>query len=67
MAELQQAVLVLVAVFLLEFFIYNILVPNLPKLPGDLFLDKAGFRVYIPFVSALLLAATLTVLHRLLG
>lgn len=63
-----KIVAILVAVFILEVFAYNILKPDLPKIPGDIYLDKAGFKIYIPFVSALVLSVIATLaFHYLFG
>jgi len=48
-------------IFLLMGLIFNI-VPSLPRLPGDINIDRGGFKIYIPFVSAIILSVVLTIL-----
>lgn len=51
-----RGLLILILIFLLEAFLFNILKPDLPRIPGDLWIEKPGFSIYIPFVSALALS-----------
>ena len=37
----------------------------LPRLPGDVYIQRRGFTLYIPLVSSLLLSVLLTVLLNL--
>ncbi|MDO8619487.1 MAG: DUF2905 domain-containing protein [Candidatus Daviesbacteria bacterium] len=46
-------------VFLVLGLVFNIM-PKLPRIPGDLYIDKFGFKIYIPFVSAIILSVILT-------
>jgi len=46
-------------VFLLMALVFN-LVPKLPKIPGDIFIDRPNIKIYIPFASALIISALLT-------
>ncbi len=39
---------------------------KLPLLPGDIFIQKEGFTIYIPIVSSVLVSIILTVIFRLL-
>jgi hypothetical protein len=49
-------------------FLYNFINPSLPHLPGDIYIDKSGFRAYIPMASAIILAILLSIfLHGILG
>ncbi|MBI2330549.1 DUF2905 domain-containing protein [Candidatus Daviesbacteria bacterium] len=48
-------------VFLVLGLIFNIM-PKLPKIPGDLYIDKFGFKIYIPFASAIVISVILTLL-----
>ena len=43
-------------------FFWNLINQNLPKIPGDIYIDRAGVRVYIPFVSAIVLSIVLSYL-----
>ena len=40
--------------------------PRLPRFPGDIRIDKFGFTLYIPFISAILVSVILTVLSNFL-
>ncbi len=55
-----------IAVELVMVLLY-ILKPNLPRFPGDINFDKIGFRVYIPFASALVLTVLLSFLLNFVG
>jgi hypothetical protein len=46
-------------IFLLLSLLFN-LKPSLPRIPGDIYLDKGGFRVYIPWLSSLLISVLLS-------
>lgn len=46
-------------VFLLLGLFFN-LSPNIPRLPGDIYIDRPGIRVYIPVTSAIILSILLT-------
>lgn len=52
----------LAIVFLLLWLIYNILIPRLPQVPGDIYISKWGFKIYIPFVSAIIISVLMTFL-----
>lgn len=63
MLEIGRIFTFIALIFLLLALIFNIK-PNLPKIPGDIVIDKPGIRIYIPFVSAIVLSLLLTfVLH----
>lgn len=47
-------------VFTLLTLLFN-LMPKWPKIPGDIYINKVGFKVYIPFASALVISALLTI------
>ncbi len=51
-----RGLLILVLIFLLEVFLYNFLKPDLPRIPGDIWIEKPGITLYIPFASALFLS-----------
>lgn len=59
MEEVGRVFTILGVVFLVLGLLYNI-VPNLPKLPGDVYIDKGGLKIYIPFFSSLILSVLLT-------
>lgn len=48
-------------IFLLLGLLFN-LVPNIPKIPGDIYIDRGGLKIYIPWVSSLILSVILTIL-----
>lgn len=61
MPELGKIFSLLGTVFLILVLLFN-LKPDLPKMPGDLYLNKAGFKIYIPWLSSLIISLLLTVL-----
>lgn len=61
MENITKPFMILAAVFLLEALLYNVIKPDLPQIPGDLYINRFGIKVYIPFVSALVLSVILTV------
>ncbi|MBI2334265.1 DUF2905 domain-containing protein [Candidatus Daviesbacteria bacterium] len=48
-------------VFLVLGLIFNIM-PNLPKVPGDIYIDKPNIKIYIPFTSAVVISVILTLI-----
>ncbi len=54
-------------IFILSGILVNV-VPQLklPLLPGDVFVQKEGFTLYIPFTSSILLSIIITVVLRFL-
>ncbi|EKD91024.1 MAG: hypothetical protein ACD_30C00051G0006 [uncultured bacterium] len=59
MPDISRIFYLLALVFLLMGLVSNIL-PNWPKLPGDMYFDKGGFKIYIPFTSAIIISVILT-------
>lgn len=57
---MDKILAILAAIFLVETFFYNVIKTDLPKIPGDIYINKPNFRVYIPFVSALALSVFFT-------
>ena len=49
------------AVFLTMTFVFN-LMPKWPRLPWDIFFNKFGFNLYIPWLSSLILSIILTLI-----
>ncbi len=41
-------------------FLANLVLKNYPPIPGDIFVDRYSIKLYIPFVSGLLLAIILS-------
>lgn len=50
----------LATVFTLLALIFN-LMPKWPRIPGDINIDRPGLKIYIPFVSALVISAIITI------
>ncbi len=48
-------------IFLVLGLFFN-LMPNLPKIPGDIYIDRPGLKIYIPWVSSLVLSIILTLI-----
>lgn len=51
---------------LLMILLYN-LIPRFPRIPGDINLEKVGIRIYIPFISAIVLTVFLTLILNFLN
>ena len=47
-------------IFLLTTLLFN-LMPNFPRIPGDIYLDKGGFKIYIPWLSSIIISVVLTI------
>lgn len=60
--------LILLGIILIAAGIFANMVPGIkiPLLPGDIFIEKAGFTIYIPIVSSILLSILLTIVFRLI-
>lgn len=61
MENVGRLFLFLGLVFLLLGLIFNIM-PNLPKVPGDVYIDKPNIKIYIPWLSSLVVSVILTVI-----
>ncbi len=48
-------------VFLLLGLIFNIM-PKLPRIPGDIYINRPGIKIYIPFTSAIVISVIVTLL-----
>jgi len=48
-------------VFLILGLLFNIM-PKWPRIPGDIYIDRPGLKIYIPWLSSLVLSALLTLL-----
>lgn len=42
-----------------------LLLPSMPRLPGDIYVQRKGFTLYVPIVGSLLLSLLLTILLNL--
>lgn len=60
--------LILLGIILIGAGIFANMAPGVkfPLLPGDIFIEKEGFTIYIPIVSSILLSVALTIIFRLL-
>lgn len=61
MQEIGKLFSFLGIIFLLLSLIFNIM-PNLPKIPGDIYIDRPNLKIYIPWVSSLVLSVILTII-----
>jgi len=61
MENLSRGFYILAFVFLILGLITN-LYPNLPKLPGDINIDRPGLKIYIPVVSSIIASVLLTLI-----
>ncbi len=61
MENASKALYFLGIIFLILGLLFNIM-PNMPRLPGDISIDKPGIKIYIPFTSALIISAILTLM-----
>ena len=59
MEDISRLFSFLALVFLLLGLIFN-LVPNLPRIPGDLYINKLGFKIYIPFASVIVISVLIS-------
>ncbi len=48
-------------IFLVLGLLFNMM-PRLPRIPGDIDIDKPGLKIYIPFTSAIVLSVILTLI-----
>lgn len=61
MPDIGKLFLLLGLIFLVLGLLFNIM-PNLPKIPGDIYIDRPNLKIYIPFTSAILASIILTLL-----
>lgn len=59
MADVGKILSLLGVTFLIMGLIINI-TPKFPLLPGDLYINKGGLKIYIPFASAIIVSVILT-------
>ncbi|MBI4038230.1 DUF2905 domain-containing protein [Candidatus Daviesbacteria bacterium] len=59
MEDIGKILTLLGVVFLLLGLLWN-LVGGLPKIPGDIYIDRPGVKVYIPWVSSIIISVILT-------
>lgn len=65
MEQVSKIFVLLGLAFLLLGLIFN-LMPNLPKIPGDIYIDRPAFKLYIPFASAFAVSVIITVFSNFL-
>jgi len=51
----------LAVVFLILGLLFN-LMPRLPRIPGDIDIDRPYLKIYIPFTSAIVISVILTLI-----
>lgn len=54
MSIISEIFLLFTGVFLLELLTFNFLMKNPPYIPGDLYLDKLPYKIYVPISSAII-------------
>lgn len=59
--QIQKGLYFLFAVFLVLLFVYNVS-EKIPRFPWDFLVDKFGFRVYIPIITAIILTILLSLI-----
>jgi len=59
MQDLGKIFWLLSLIFLVLGLVFNIM-PNLPKIPGDIYINKPGLKIYIPFMSSIIISVLLT-------
>ncbi|MCR4305909.1 MAG: DUF2905 domain-containing protein [Candidatus Daviesbacteria bacterium] len=59
MQEISKILSLLATVFLILGLVFNIM-PKLPRIPGDLYINRPGIKIYIPFTSAIIASIILT-------
>lgn len=61
MENISKILSLLATVFLILGLVFNIM-PKLPRIPGDIYLDRPGIKIYIPFTSAIIVSIILTLI-----
>jgi len=59
MQEIGKIFSLLGVIFLVLGLVFNIM-PNLPRIPGDIYIDRPNIKIYIPFTSAIIISVLLT-------
>ena len=62
MADIGRIFSLLGVLFLVLGLLAN-LMPNFPKIPGDIYIDRPGIKIYIPWMSSLILSVILTLIY----
>jgi hypothetical protein len=61
MENITKIFYMLAAIFLVLGLLSNIM-PNFPRIPGDIYINRPGIKIYIPFASALVASVILTLI-----
>ncbi len=61
MQEIGKLFTLLGLVFLILGLLFNIM-PNIPRIPGDIYIERPGLKIYIPFTSAIVISVILTLI-----
>ena len=64
--DISRTFSLLVLVFAVEAFAFNVY-PNLPRLPGDIHLDRVPLKITIPVLSPVIIASIILLLIQTLG
>lgn len=59
MENISKIFSLLATVFLILGLVFNIM-PKLPRIPGDIYINRPGIKIYIPFTSAIIASIILT-------
>jgi len=61
MQDVAKIFYMLAAIFLVLGLVANIM-PKFPKIPGDIYINRPGIKIYIPFTSAIIASVILTLI-----
>lgn len=61
MQDIGKILSLLGIIFLVLGLVTNIM-PNLPKIPGDIYINRPGLKIYIPWVSSIIISVILTIM-----
>lgn len=61
MQDIGKIFSLLGVVFLVLGLLFNMM-PRLPRIPGDIDIDRPNIKIYIPFTSAIVLSVILTLI-----
>lgn len=62
MADVGRIFSLLGVLFLVLGLLSN-LMPKFPKIPGDIYIDRPGVKIYIPWMSSLILSVIFTLIY----
>ncbi|MBI2314959.1 DUF2905 domain-containing protein [Candidatus Daviesbacteria bacterium] len=61
MQDAEKIFSLLGIIFLVLGLLFN-LMPNLPRVPGDIYIDRPNLKIYIPWLSSIVISVILTIL-----